>query len=111
MRILSDDTRILDKIFDDLETQGIEVEKVEEDTYSDKDEIPMGCLETAFLILGNVAALATLHDYLERRLPQWDIRIKTKKLEMTFEAYSKMSENAKKAISKHFDILIKRRCD
>lgn len=110
MKIVSDDARILDEIYFDLESEEI-LEKVVEDNEVSEDEKPMGFLETTFLIVANAAALATLHDYLERRLPEWWIQIKTNKLEMSFEEYSKMSNNAKKAISENFDILIKKRCD
>ena len=114
MKIYSEDSRILDAIYDDLFKQKIEVKKVAKESDSSKDRVSMGGLETAVLIIDALSNLASLHDYLEKRVPEWIIRIKGiilgEKVDMTYEEYEELSDNAKKALEENgFEVHIKNR--
>ena len=117
MKIVSDDSRILDELFDHLDMENIEdfeLEKIEVEDDNTSDERAMGGSINDFLSMSANAiavftAIKTTISYINRNYPEWDIVFKpfvSNKYEVTMEKYESMSENAKKAIHENYDVVI-----
>lgn len=107
MKIVSDNSRILDDLFDELDIQGVQVDKVEES----KEDGGMGVLETIAIVLGIGVSLIKIYEFLEKHFPNWKIVFQPLKggaVGMTPEKYDALSENAKKAILSEYTIKIKK---
>ena len=113
MKIVSDDSRILDELFDHLDMEGIEVEKIEVEDRTDSDERPMGGMDLWLSMGANATTIMVfVIPYIKQNYPDWDILFKplfSKKYETTLEKYEKLSDNAKKAIHENCDVVIKRK--
>lgn len=116
MRIVSDDSRILDELFDYLDIKDIEVDKLDNPLELVTGKRPMGGLETYLSMGANATGILTgltlSYHYIKKNHPNWYlvfIPSSSDKIETTFEAYDKMSDNAKKAFSKNYDVLIKKK--
>ena len=116
MKIVSDDSRIVDELFDYLDIKGIEVDKLERPLDKVTSKRPMGGLETYLSMGANATAiltgLAVSYQYITKNHPNWYlvfIPFSNDKIETTYEEYEKMSDNAKKAISENYDVLIKKK--
>jgi len=117
MRIVSDDKRVLNELFTYLDGKNIEIEKFEYKSDKLTDKRPMdGLLETILAIGANGTTIAVnltiLYDYVKLNYPNFELKFipfNSEKVEMSFESYTKMSDNAKNAISEHYDVLIKKK--
>ena len=116
MKIVSDDSRILDEIFDHLDMEGIEVEKIEIEDNNISDERAMGGIETVLSMGANAISIFTTLQktisYINQNYPEWDIIFKpfvSNKYKITLEEYESMSDHKKKALHENFDMVIKRK--
>ena len=114
MKIVSDDSRIIDELFDQLDIEGFDdIEKKKFKTDDSSDERPMGGWESYLAMGANAATIMIfLIPYIKKNYPNWDIHFQSlfsNKYETTLEKYEQMSDNAKKAVHEKFDVVIKKK--
>ena len=108
MKIVSENPKILDELFDELDIDGFDVDKVAKS----EEDGGMGVLATIALILGIGVSLIKIYEFLEKHFPDWKIvfePFKSDEIEMTVEKYESLSENARKAILSKYKIIIKQK--
>jgi len=114
MKILSEDSRIIDELFDHLDMEGFDgIEKKELKRDDSLDERPMGGLESYLSMGANAMSIMVfLIPYVKQNYPDWNIIFKplvSNKYETTLEKYEQMSDNSKKAVHENFDVVIKKK--
>ena len=99
MKIVSDNLKILDEIYNNFDGEQIQLSK---------DDGGMGALETIALILDIAIQLIEIYEFLDRKFPDWKLIFipKSDEVEMTPESYDKLSDNAKRAVLEHYTIKI-----
>jgi len=110
MKIISNNSKLLEEIYEDLLTKDIQVDSEKLDTDSSLGK-PMGdnYYTTALTVLNIAAAFATLEPYLVMRIKQFSnyIRFTKDKKEITLEEFLEMTEEEKLQTVKEYNLLIK----
>lgn len=115
MKIVSEDSRIINELFEYLDNKSIELEKVQVIDRNNSTTRPMGDLGTFLSMGANLTAILTgvglAIVYINRNFPEWYVVFlpKADEIPMTTDEYEKMSDDGKRAILEHYDIRIKKK--
>jgi hypothetical protein len=109
MKILADNEKLLNELYINLSEKYSDVEKQENTTeVNEPDKKYMGACRF-LVVVGGIASVMTIIDFLERRFPEYMAIFSTDSLTMTSDEYLEMSEDARKAVEKNFKVIIKKR--